>query len=237
MDSSYPALGLPDPEKQTTHVECDRSGPRTAREPLKWWTRVGLERPPVDQCGVVASDRELRCDAICDSSTRLLWPASNAQQGGACHRLQQRCGQIFARLGNPVLRQPFRELFIGFEPVALKVWAYLPVMDLTARVRALTAADLTVVVRRVLGDDASEPLEWTAESPDWTALTAKGIYLLRGSAQLGSGDEETSWAVVLPAFGAGGPSGHLGPSRRSVAEPVPAEGNRSRSTAGTRRCG
>jgi hypothetical protein len=69
-------------------------------------------------------------------------------------------------------------------------------MDLTGRVRALTAADLTVVVRRVLRDDASELLGWTAESPDWTALVAKGIYLLRGSARLGSG-EETSWAVVL----------------------------------------
>jgi hypothetical protein len=69
-------------------------------------------------------------------------------------------------------------------------------MDLTARVRALTAADLTVVLRRVLRDDASELLGWTAESPDWTALVAKGIYLLRGSARLGSG-EETSWAVVL----------------------------------------
>jgi hypothetical protein len=45
-------------------------------------------------------------------------------------------------------------------------------MDLTGRVRALTAADLTVVVRRVLRDDASEPLGWTAESPDWTALVA-----------------------------------------------------------------
>jgi hypothetical protein len=77
-----------------------------------------------------------------------------------------------------------------------KVWAYLPVMDLTARVQALTAADLMVVVRRVLRDDASELLGWTAESPDWTALVAKGIYLLRGSARLGSG-EETSWAVVL----------------------------------------
>jgi hypothetical protein len=69
-------------------------------------------------------------------------------------------------------------------------------MDLTARVQALTAADLMVVVRRVLRDDASELLGWTAESPDWTALVAKGIYLLRGSARLGSG-EETSWAVVL----------------------------------------
>ena len=69
-------------------------------------------------------------------------------------------------------------------------------MDLTGRVRALTAADLTVVVRHVLRDDASEPLEWTAESPDWTALAAKGIYLLRGSARLGSG-EEASWAAVL----------------------------------------
>ena len=69
-------------------------------------------------------------------------------------------------------------------------------MDLTGRVRALTAADLTAVVRRVLQDDTAEPLGWATESPDWTALAAKGIYLLRGSARLGSG-EETDWAVVL----------------------------------------
>ena len=69
-------------------------------------------------------------------------------------------------------------------------------MDLTGRVQALTADDLTVAVRRVLGDDASVPLRWTTESPDWAALTAKGVYLLRGTARLGSG-EETGWVVVL----------------------------------------
>jgi len=40
---------------------------------------------------------------------------------------------------------------------------------------ALTAADLAVVVRTVLQDDTAAPLGWATESPNWTALAAKGI--------------------------------------------------------------
>jgi hypothetical protein len=69
-------------------------------------------------------------------------------------------------------------------------------MDLTTRVQALSAADLTVVVRHAVGDEVAEPIGWTVESPDWTALVAKGVYLLRGTARLRSG-AVAGWTVVL----------------------------------------